>query len=132
VARERGWFANPAPVDSGAALIAGRGYGVALRPVDSLLFRLPPERASKPGAFGATLDVADVGAPGLYQITLSDDAWIDVVQGEARQQSVAFTGQKDCPGARKSVRFSLKAGGLTIQISNAPAATINVAIAPAQ
>ncbi len=132
VARERGWFGDLASVDSGAVIVASRGYAVTLQLTDAVVFRVTPERAPRPGTFGATLDVANAGAPGLYQITLSDDAWIDVVQEGARLQSVAFTGQKDCPGARKSVRFSLKAGGLTIQISNAPAAAINLAIAPAQ
>lgn len=132
VARERGWFAQPAPVASGAAIIAGQGYAVALRPTDSAGFRLPPERAPKPGAFGATLGVANIDAPGLYQITLSDEAWIDAVQGEARLKSVGFSGQKDCPGVRKTVRFDLKAGALTIQISNAASAAIDLAIARAQ
>ena len=120
------------PVVLGASIAAFLAWAaVALAPTGSVGFRLPPERAPKPDTFGATLDVADLAA-GLYQVTLSDDAWIDVLQRQARLKSVAFTGQRDCPGARKSVRFSLKAGGLTIQISNAPAATINVAIAPAQ
>jgi hypothetical protein len=132
VARERGWFSDLASVESGAVIVASRGYAVALQPTDALVFHVTPERPSRPDTFGATLDVANVGGPGLYQITLSDDAWLDVVQEGARLQSVAFTGQKDCPGARKSVRFSLKAGGLTVQISNAPAAAINLAIAPAQ
>jgi hypothetical protein len=132
VERERGWFGDVASVDSGAVIVANRGYAVALQPTDAVVFRVTPERAPRPDTFGAMLDVANAGAPGLYQITLSDDAWIDVVQEGARLPSVAFTGQKDCPGARKSVRFALKAGGLTIQISNAPTAAINLAIAPAQ
>ncbi len=132
VARERGWFAAPAPAASGAAIVVGRGYAVALQPTGSVAFRLPPERAPKAGAFGATLEAADIGAPGPYQITLSDEAWIDVVQGDARLKSTAFSGQKDCPGVRKSVRFDLKAGALTIQVSNAASAILDLSIAPAQ
>ena len=132
VARERGWFAELAPAASGAAIVAGRGYAVALQPTASVAFRLPPERAPKPGAFGATLEVADIDASGPYQITLSDEAWIDVVQGEARLKSTAFSGQKDCPGVRKSVRFDLKARAATIQVSEAASAVLDLAIAPAQ
>ena len=75
--------------------------------------------------------MSPISQAGLYQITLSDDAWIDVLQGQARLKSVAFTGQRDCPGARKSVRFDVGSAAVTIQISNAPAAAINLAIAPA-
>jgi len=132
VARERGWFAGEVkPAAAGAAIVVAQAYDVALEPTDAVVFRLPPERPPKPGGFGATLDVANIDKPGLYQITLSDEAWIDVVQGEARLKSVGFTGQKDCPGLRKSVRFDLAAGPLTVQISDAARDAIGLAIAPA-
>jgi hypothetical protein len=132
VARERGWFAGDVkPAAAGATIAIGQAYGVALEPADSADFRLPPERPPKPGAFGATLEVANIDRPGLYQITLSDEAWLDVVQGGARVKSVGFTGQKDCPGLRKSVRFDLAAGPLSVQISDATRDAIGLAIAPA-
>jgi len=133
IARERGWFAAGAkPAASGATIVAEQGYAVALQPSESVAFRVKPERAPKPGSFGAALNVAEIGKPGLYQITLSDEAWLDVVQGDAEVKSVAFSGQKDCPGVRKTVRFDLKAGSATLQLSNAAGAAINVALAPAQ
>jgi hypothetical protein len=133
VARERGWFAAGAkPAASGATIVAEQGYAVTLQPSESVAFRVNPERAPKPGSFGAALNVADIGKPGLYQITLSDEAWLDVVQGDAEVKSIGFSGQKDCPGVRKTVRFDLKAGPATLQLSNAAGAAINVALAPAQ
>jgi hypothetical protein len=133
VARERGWFAGEVkPAAAGATIVVGQAYGVVLEPADSIVFRLPPERPLKPGGFGATLEVANIDRPGLYQITLSDEAWIDVIQGEAKLKSVGFTGQKDCPGLRKSVRFNLAAGPLSVQISDATRDAIGLAIAPAQ
>jgi hypothetical protein len=133
VARERGWFATGVrPAASGATIAAEQGYAVTLQPSGSVAFRLPPERAPKPDSFGATLSVADVGKPGLYQVTLSDEAWLDVIQGDAEVKSSAFSGQKDCPGVRKSVRFELKPGPAIIQLSNAGGAAINLSLAPAQ
>lgn len=133
VARERGWFAGERkPAATGATIVAGEGYAVTLAPNETIAFRMPPERASKPGGFGAVLSLSSVDKPGLYEITLSDEAWLDVVQGEARVKSTDFSGQKDCPGARKSVRFDLKAGPATVQLSNAASAAINLAIAPAE
>jgi hypothetical protein len=132
VARERGWFAQAKPVASGAAIVAGQGYAVTLVPNESVAFHVPPERALKPGGFGAILALADIDNAGTYEITLSDEARIDAVQGDALVKSTDFSGQKDCPGVRKSVRFDLKSGPLTIQLSNGPSAAINVALAPAQ
>ena len=129
VARERAWFAAGAkPVAAGAELGPDQGYAVALVPAESAL---PPERAPKPGAFGGVLKISGLPKAGLYEITLSDEAWIDVVQNGASVKSSDFSGQKNCPGVRKSVRFPLAAGAATVQISNAASASIQVAIAPA-
>ena len=134
IARERAWFAAGAePVAAGADLpFAEQGYAVALVPDESAGFVAPPERAPKPGAFGGVLKISALPKAGLYDITLSDEAWIDVVQNGASVKSSDFSGQKNCPGVRKSVRFPLAAGAATVQISNAASASIQLAIAPAQ
>ena len=133
VARERASFtAGAKPAASGAAIVVGEGYAVTLAPSESIAFRKPPERAPKPGSFGAILSLAAIDKPGLYQVTLSDEAWLDVIQGDSEIKSVAFSGQKECPGVRKSVRFDLQAGPATIQLSNAAGATLNIALEPAQ
>jgi len=133
VARERAWFAAGAkPIAAGADLaFAEQGYAVALVPNEAAGFAAPPERALKPGAFGGVLKVSALPKAGLYDVTLSDEAWIDVVQNGASVKSRDFSGQKNCPGVRKSVRFNLAAGPATVQISNAAAASIQLAIAPA-
>jgi hypothetical protein len=132
IARERGWFADAKPVASGATIVAGQGYAVALVPHESIAFRVPPERALKAGGYGAILAVAAIDKAAAYEITLSDEARIDAVQGDALVKSSDFSGQKDCPGVRKSVRFDLKPGPLTIQLSNGAAGAIDLALAPAQ
>ncbi len=45
--------------------------------------------------------------------------------------STTHTGDPDCPGLRKSVRFTFAAKPLTLQIVNAPRGTIAIAITPA-
>ncbi len=132
IERERGLFAAGAnSAAAGAAIDPGAAYVVELQPSDKVAYRLPPERPAKAGSFGATLTVGDIDKPGLYQVTLSGEAWLDAIQGAAAVKSSAFTGQKDCPGVRKSVRFDLKAGALILQISNSASASIDVAILPA-
>jgi hypothetical protein len=132
VARERAWFAAGAePVAAGTDIpLAEQAYAVALVPDESAGFAVPPERALKPGTFGGVLKIRALPKAGVYEITLSDEAWVDVVQNGARVKSSDFSGQKNCPGVRKSVRFTLASGAATVQISNAPSASIQVAIAP--
>ncbi|HMK91134.1 MAG TPA: hypothetical protein VK446_16065 [Methylocystis sp.] len=133
--REGAWFAAPnlPTIESGGQASTNGAVAIRLRPNDEVGFATPPERAPKaPGSFGAKLDVAAPAKPGLYQITLSDDAWIDVVQGGARLKSAAFTGRKACPGLRKSVRFELKGTPFTIQVSGAATDRLKLAVGPVE
>jgi hypothetical protein len=134
IARERAWFsANLAPTPSGARLAeTHEAILLDLKPTSSVHFVLTPERPPKPDSFSGDVIIAGVAAPGVYQITLSDEAWIDVFENDARLKSTAFTGQKDCPGVRKSVRFELTPGArITVQISNSAKKSIRLAITPA-
>ncbi len=69
----------------------------------------PSARPKKPDTFGGVLEI-DAVEPGLYQITLSDDAWIDVIQNDAFVKSAAHSGRRDCADVHKSVRFQLGQG----------------------
>ncbi len=92
---------------------------------------MAPERAPAAGSYAAVLNVPKLDA-GLYQVTVSAEAWIDVAQNGALVKSSAFSGQHDCDGVRKSVRFPLAAGPATLEISNAHADHIMVAISPSK
>ena len=72
-------------------------------------------------------------APGLYQVTVSDDAWIDVSQdGKTTRSPVANTMRPGCRIVAKSVRFQLGTAPITIVVSGAKADTIRIAVAPAE
>ena len=133
IARERAWFAaSPKPVEAGGEMASpASGYVVALVAGDAAGVVVAPARAPTPGTYGGVLK-SEIGKAGLYQVTLSDEAWVDVVQNGARVKSSGFSGQKACPGVRKSVRFDLAAGPASLQISNAQSPKINLAIAPAE
>jgi hypothetical protein len=134
IGREKAWFEAKLPATPSGERVAksDEGFLLSLKPTKTIEFFLAPERAPKPDSFGGFAFVGGVPSPGLYQITLSDEAWIDVFENGVRLKSVAFTGQKDCPGVRKSVRFDLAPGApVTIQVSNSAKDSIKVAIAPA-
>ena len=128
----RGWLVQ------GLALGLARGNrhghawpGYALTLAKDVKLPVAPERAPGKDTNAAVVSVPKLEA-GRYHITLSAEAWIDVAQNGALVKSSDFSGQRDCPGVRKSVLFDLAAGPATVQITNASAANIDFAIAPAQ
>jgi hypothetical protein len=130
VDREIAWMTGPV-TDHAAIGREGGAVELHLADVAEAGFELPPERAPKSGTRGGLLRLEALPA-GTYQVTLSDEAWIDMVQAGARVASIDFSGVKGCPGLRKSVRFRLAAGAATVQVSGASADRIRVAVAPAQ
>ncbi len=131
IERERLLLASPKPLAADGALDIGvSGFHVALADGDKFAFSAKPQRAPKPGTHAAALTLA-VKTDGVYDVTLSDEGWIDVVDHGQTIASTAFSGQKGCPGVRKSVRFDLKAGEFVVQLSNIDSDAINVAVAPA-
>lgn len=100
-------------------------------PVADVTYVAPPKEKAKhetAHAFGAALTFDGAAEPGLYQVTLSDKGWIDVIQNGAVLDAVAHTGKSDCDGVRKSVRFKIGQGPFVIQISGAPSASIRMTI----
>lgn len=134
--REMAWFEAPslARLSSGDALPGAMpGAVLALKPSEEVAFPVPPSRKPAAGSFGGVLTVPAPTRPGLYQITLSDEAWLDVSQdGRSTLRPTAHTGKRDCPGLRKSLRFQLGTQPVTIEISNAKADGIKIAVAPAE
>ena len=102
---------------------------VTLVPFADAKLPSPPERAPRLAVSYAGF--IQVGAPvhaGVYKISLSSEAWIDVVQAGHLVKSQTFSGATGCEGIRKSVKFDLKAEPFTVQLSNVPANSIGVAI----
>jgi hypothetical protein len=127
LAREQAWFRDPHPtIASGGALAVGGAATLQLQPIDNISFAVAPERKPADGTFGGVATIAALKAA-TYQVTLSEDAWIDVVQAGRATKSLDFSGQKDCPGIHKSVRFTLSDGPAIIEISGAKTRTIDLA-----
>ncbi len=133
--RERSAFGTPGlqSVDPGKPLPGIMDPAIVkLQPVSSAAFEQPPGHKPKDGTFGAVLKSPPIAVAGTYQITLSDQAWIDVIQGGKKVRSSAFSDQSDCPNVRKSVRFPLAVGQATLQISGSATDSIKVDVLPAQ
>lgn len=119
-------------VSTGAKLTAppAKAMEVELKPVTDVAYARPPGGKAKDGeaAFGAIIEVAGVPGPGLYQVSLSAKGWIDVIQGGATLKAVAHSGKSDCESLRKSVRFDVKDGPVTLQLSGVTSPSIKLTV----
>ena len=131
--REKAWFAasDKKNVVSGdtIASLPKAAFIMRLKPGSETSFALPPERVPRSaGRYGGTVSFAAPERPGIYQVTLSDDAWIDVIQDGRYARSVGSSGRSDCPGLRKSVRLELGPTFFVLQISSVISDSIIVAV----
>ncbi len=107
-----------------------RAISLMLNPSAKAALPIASAKPGDPAKFGGFV-ILPVAAAGDYLISLSAEGWIDAAQNGAMLTSTAHTGDGNCPGLRKSVRFTLAPGPLTLEISNAPADHIEIAITPA-
>jgi hypothetical protein len=133
LARERAAFAaaDKATVAVGEtlAVLPAGALLIRLQPGAQASFEMPPERKPRSEQWhGGMMRLPALAKPGIYQITLSDDAWIDVIQNGRYARSVGSTGRSDCPGVRKGVRLDLDASPVVLQVSGVAPDTIAVTI----
>jgi hypothetical protein len=133
LARERAAFAaaDKATVAAGEtlAVLPAGALVIRLQPGAQAAFAMPPERKPRTEPWhGGMVRLPALAKPGIYQITLSDDAWIDVIQNGRYTRSVGSTGRSDCPGIRKSVRLDLDASPVVLQVSGVAPDMIAVTI----
>jgi hypothetical protein len=92
----------------------------------------PPERAPKDGTFAGFASFKAAPKAGLYTISLSAGAWVDVVQDGHFLKPVAFSGATDCDGIRETMKYELSAQPFVLQISGAKENSVSIAILPAE
>jgi hypothetical protein len=118
---------------SGAARgpLTEQAFALTLVPAKDVVFTVQPAKKKHDG-FGGLVAFAAPAKPGVYQVTLSGEGWIDLVQEGKALDAGDHSGAKNCPGLRKSVRFMLGAAPVVLQISDAVADTIKVGIRPVE
>jgi hypothetical protein len=93
---------------------------------------MPPERAPKEGTFAGFTSFSNAPKAGIYTISLSAGAWVDVVQDGHFLKPKAFSGATDCDGIRKTMKYELSASPFVLQVSGAKDSSISVAILPSE
>ncbi|QPF92430.1 hypothetical protein [Bradyrhizobium commune] len=136
IERERAALTAPdrAKLASGSEQAALPASGITLGLVAPQEAKLPtpPERAPKDGTFAGFTSIKAAPKAGLYTISLSSGAWVDVVQDGHFLKPVAFSGATDCDGIRKTMKYELADKPFVLQISGAKDNSLSIAILPAQ
>ena len=121
-------------LNSGSDVAAKPATGITLSlvaPGDAKL-PWPPERAPKDGTMAGFASFKGAPKAGLYTISLSNGAWVDVVQDGHFLKPKAFSGATDCDGIRKTMKYELAAQPFVLQVSGAKENAISIAILPSE
>ena len=103
---------------------------ITLRAPKDAALPMAPERAPKDGTFAGFLSSKGIAA-GIYSVSLSEGAWLDVVQNGQFLKAKSFSGVQGCDGIRKVVKFELGGAPFTLQLSGVTSDQIVVAMMPA-
>ena len=93
---------------------------------------MPPERAPKEGTLAGFATFKSVAKAGVYTISLSAGAWVDVVQGGHFLKPRGFSGATDCDGIRKTMKYELSASPFVLQVFGVKESAISIAILPSE
>ncbi|MFC3581362.1 hypothetical protein [Sphingomonas hylomeconis] len=126
---------EPVCVRAGDLPPAFRGWnmmpGTVLQPTVPVIARARPAartpwavRPAKPGP-GAVLRFS-IARAGVYQIGLSNGAWVDVVRGRRALAPIAHGHGPLCTGLRKIVDYRLVRGSYALQLAAMPEPTTRV------
>ena len=132
LAVEKSLLADAPTAESGDAVPLGQARRVATVPLPEANLPASPERRSGVAeSIRAAFVKVDTSASRI-QITLSDDAWVDVVQDGRYLRSLGSTGHRGCPGLRKSVRFDTGSAPFVLQVSGPDLKSVAIAVTPEQ
>jgi hypothetical protein len=114
------------------ATVPATGMTIALLAPAEAKLPTPPERAPKEGTFAGFASFKAAPKAGLYTVSLSAGAWIDVIQGGHALKPKGFSGATDCDGIRKTMKYEISAAPFVLQISGAKDNAMSVAILPSE
>jgi hypothetical protein len=128
--KERAMLSHAAPIASGGELPATltAAVKVALLPVADAKLPVAPSRGPKPDTYAGFVRITAPVKAGSYKVTITDNAWVEVVQDGQNLKTGAFSGVHGCEGLRKSVKFDLTAAPFIVTLSNMTAKEIGVVV----
>ena len=112
--------------------VPSTGMILSLRAPSEAKLPSPPERTPKEGTFAGFTSFKAAPKAGIYTISLSAGAWVDVVQDGHFLKPKGFSGATDCEGIRKTMKYELAATPFVLQVSGAKEDSISIAILPSE
>jgi hypothetical protein len=119
---------------SGGELAAVPSTGMTLGLITPAEAKLPtpPERAPKEGTFAGFTSFKSPPKAGIYTVSLSTGAWVDLVQDGHPLKPKAFSGATDCDGIRKTMKYEISANPFVLQVSGTRETSLSIAILPSE
>ena len=119
---------------SGAEIptVPATGMTIALLAPAEAKLPTPPERAPKEGTFAGFANFKTAPKTGLYTVSLSAGAWLDVIQDGHALKPKGYSGATDCDGIRKTMKYEISASPFVLEISGTREDAISVAILPSE
>jgi hypothetical protein len=114
------------------AVVPSTGMTIALTTPGDARLPTPPERTPKEGTFAGFTTFKSPAKAGVYTISLSAGAWVDVVQDGHALKPKAFSGATDCDGIRKTMKYEISASPFVLQISGTKENSVSIAILPSE
>jgi hypothetical protein len=114
------------------AALPSTGMTLALSVPAEAKLPTPPERAPKGGTFAGFASFKASPKAGIYTVSLSAGAWVDVVQDGHALKPKAFSGATDCDGIRKTMKYEISASPFVLQVSGTRENSISIAILPSE
>ena len=114
------------------AALPTTGITLGLQTAAEAKLPTPPERAPKEGTFAGFANFNSAPKPGIYTISLSVGAWVDLVQDGHALKPKAFSGATDCDGIRKTMKYEISASPFVLQVTGVKQDAVSVAILPSE
>ncbi|WP_141653148.1 hypothetical protein [Phenylobacterium immobile] len=137
VAAPAGWSRRveltAATEDGGAsAAMLGLGQSAKARLTSGaeVVFPVAPQKTPAGETYAGLFEL-NVPVAGTYRLSLSEPAWVDVVENGLLIEAAAHAHGPPCGTVRKMVDFPLKAGRHVVEIAGAPKPDIVIMAAPA-
>jgi hypothetical protein len=128
---EKDLLAKPVAVASGGAAMLSTGEALTLTPQSAAKL---PQTPSKPPKFSNSyagfVTLVAPSSAGIYRITLTHGAWVDVIQGGHLLKPTDHTGAIGCEGLAKSVKFNLSATPFSVEISSSTKPSVTLVVTP--
>jgi hypothetical protein len=91
-----------------------------------------PERAPQQGTLAGFTTFKTPPKAGIYTVSLSASAWVDVVQDGHPLKPRAFSVATDCDGIRKTMKYEISASPFVLQVSGTKETSISIAVLPSE